>query len=600
MENTQDKAAKGYAKSKIGTIDEVKPGPCQPNGDTARWLRKSTQGKKFKAFIFAAIIVNMIVIVIDIAEEDSEDVMFILAIALLNYIFTFIFILEMVMKLGGFGPIVYCRDPFNIFDGILVIFSIAELFLAGSNTFTAARSGKAAVKSTKMLKLVRIFKFARLLRILRYTRFMSVAAQYETKKSEHEILEIKREEELQRKSSGRRESIVRRLSLLGGEAIEGSAVDLERKRITRRLSKRYSDEIRSKTKESLEDAYFDTDMAKEEEEESPATRNERGDAIAMQNVVKVYERSGTAPVTAINDVGFGVRQGEIFTLLGPNGAGKSTCLNMMTGSIAPTSGEIFVLDKNITTQFELIKSNIGFCPQFDALVGYMNSYETLTMFGRIKGIPESDLPPLVESLVECIGLKPHAHKMCMQYSGGNRRKLSVAIALMGNPELIFLDEPSAGMDPKSLTDVYSCVWMWTRFGKNRSIILTTHSMEEADSLSDRIGILVNGKLAVLGTSQELKSSFGMNYTFESTLEAGEDLHERVMDLTKLMNDNVEGAVDDGSFDGRVRLELPQDNLNLSRLFCELEEKRDIFKIKDYTISQTTLEQVFIHFAQYQH
>ena len=364
--------------------------------------------------------------------------------------------------------------------------------------------------------------------------------------------------------------------------------------------RRYTDEVRRKSKANLGDAYYETDMAKQELMEPTADRNERGDAIAIDKLVKIYERQGAPPVTATNDIGFGVRKGEIFTLLGPNGAGKSTCLNMMTGSIAPTSGEIFVLDKNITTQFELVKSKIGFCPQFDALVGYMNSYETLTMFGRIKGIPESDLPPLVETLIECIGLKPHAHKMCMQYSGGNRRKLSVAIALMGNPELVFLDEPSTGMDPKSLTDVYSCVWMWTRGGKNRSIILTTHSMEEADSLSDRIGILVNGKLAVLGTSQELKSSFGMNYTFESTLEAGEDLHDRVLALTELIKENVDGVIDDGSFDGRVRLELPQDKLDLAKLFSELEEKRDTFKIKDYTVSQTTLEQVFIHFAQHQH
>jgi ABC-type multidrug transport system ATPase subunit len=185
----------------------------------------------------------------------------------------------------------------------------------------------------------------------------------------------------------------------------------------------------------------------------------------------------------------------------------------MTGSVAPTSGDVYVLDKNIATQFDQIKSRIGFCPQFDALVGLMNSYETLAMFARIKGIPEEDIPSLCSTLIDCIGLKPHAHKMSMTYSGGNKRKLSVAIALLGNPDLVFLDEPSTGMDPSSLTDVYSVVWMWTRSGKNRSIVMTTHSMEEADSLSNRIGILVNGKLAVLGSSQELKSAFGANYTF---------------------------------------------------------------------------------------
>jgi ABC-type multidrug transport system ATPase subunit len=461
--------------------------------------------------------------------------------------------------------------------------------MAGNSTFTAARSGKVAGKSARMLKLVRLFKFARMLRVLRYARFMQVA-EYEVKKTASQMMDVEKEDLLRTKSSGRRESIVKRLSLLGGEYVEGSAVDVERTRITRRLSRR-----------ATMNSSLNEDGTNNDDEEMEMERKERGDAVAINNLVKVFERGGDlAPITATNDIGFGVRQGEIFSLLGPNGAGKSTVLNMMTGSVAPTSGEIYVLDKNISTQFDMIKSRIGFCPQFDALVALMNSYETLTMFARIKGIPEEDIAPLVNSLVNCIGLSRHADKMAFQYSGGNRRKLSVAIALLGNPDLVFLDEPSTGMDPASLTDVYSCVWMWTRSGKNRSIVLTTHSMEEADSLSNRIGILVNGKLAVLGTSQELKSSFGRNYTFEGTMGAGEDLSERVAKLKKIIVENVPGSTDDGSFEGRVRYELPQDNLKLHDMFRLLESKREELHIKDYTISQTTLEQVFIHFAQHQH
>tara|TARA_B110000971_G_C19948146_1_gene472012 strand:- start:433 stop:1254 length:822 start_codon:yes stop_codon:yes gene_type:complete len=272
---------------------------------------------------------------------------------------------------------------------------------------------------------------------------------------------------------------------------------------------------------------------------------------------------------------------------------------MMTGTLAPTGGEVYVLDKNISTQFNQIKSRIGFCPQFDALVGLMNSFETLTMFGRIKGIPEEDLEPLVNSLVSCIGLSRHAHKMSCTYSGGNKRKLSVAIALIANPDLVFLDEPSTGMDPASLTEVYSCVWMWTRGGKNRSIILTTHSMEEADSLSNRIGIIVNGKLAILGSTQELKSTFGSSYTLEGSITPGNDMSDRAEAMKRLIVKIVPGAQDDGSFDGRIRFELPQEGFLLSEMFNKLEANRDVFKLKDYTISQTTLEQVFIHFAQHQ-
>ncbi|GMH75937.1 hypothetical protein TrRE_jg2114 [Triparma retinervis] len=548
MENTQDKAAKGYAKSKVGTLDEVAADSCQPTGPNARYLRKLTDGAKFKGFIFSMIILNMVVIFVDMGADNATDISFVLVLGMLNYLFTFVFFMEMVLKLGGSGPIGYCKDPFNIFDGILVLLSLVEIFMAGNATFGAAKSGKVVGKSGKMLKLFRLFKFAKLLRVLRYARFLNVAS-YEVKKSGSQMLEIAREDILRdshggkKSSTGRRESLVKRLSILGGEYVEGSAVDVERKRISRRLSQRNSSAA----------SVFGSDGNDDEDDDDyfgPVKRKERNDAVAVNNLMKVYEVPGRPAVTATNDIGFGVREGEIFSLLGPNGAGKSTVLNIMTGSVAPTSGEVYVLDHNISTQFDFIKSRIGFCPQFDALVGYMDSYETLTMFARIKGIEEEYIPPLVDSLIQCIGLGAHAHKMAFQYSGGNKRKLSVAIALIANPDLIFLDEPSTGIDPSSLTDLYSCVWMWTRSGANRSIILTTHSMEEADSLSNRIGILVNGKLAVLGSAQDLKSKFGMNYTFEGIIGAGPGMRERVDELKSLLVKHCPGATNDGSFDGR--------------------------------------------------
>jgi ABC-type multidrug transport system fused ATPase/permease subunit len=344
MENTQDKAAKGYAKTKIGTMDEVAADRCQPQGDNAKYLREMVESSKFKGFIFGMIILNMVVVVIDMSNENATNVQTVLIFDMLNYLFTFVFIAEMGFKLGGMGPLGYVKDPFNIFDGVLVLMSIAEIMMAGNSTFTAARTGKVAGKTGRMLKLLRLFKFAKMLRLLRYARFMQVA-EYEVKQTHQQMMDNKKEELLRTKSSGRRESIVKRLSLLGGEYVEGSAVDVERKRITRRLSRRYTT--------SSVGGEDDSD----DEAAAEAERNERGDAVAINNLVKVFERPGDLPpITATNDIGFGVRQGEIFSLLGPNGAGKSTVLNMMTGSIAPSSGEIYVLDKNISTQFDAIKS----------------------------------------------------------------------------------------------------------------------------------------------------------------------------------------------------------------------------------------------------
>ena len=599
MENNQDKAFKGYVESKIGTIDEAAADTCQPTGPTSRKLRKVVAGKYFATFIFSMIILNVVVVFVDMSQEDNDDLTFVLALAMLNYLFSFVFFAEMGMKIGATGPIGYCRDPFNIFDGLLVLLSIVEIFLSGKGTFNAAKSGKVVGKSGRMLKLLRLFKFARLLRLVRFVRFMEVAG-YDNNSNQSNLLSNAREtllrvDKLRRetgvRSSKRRDSIVKRLSILGGEYLEGSAVSLERSRIVRRLSARNS--------MYSEQSAFSSEAEEDSGNLSPIVRKEKDDSVVVSDLVKTFQRPGSSPVTATNDVTFGIRKGEIFSLLGPNGAGKSTLLNVMTGSLAPSSGEVYVLDKNISTQFNQIKSKIGFCPQFDALVAYMNSYETLTMFARIKGIDEEYIEPLVNSLIECIGLGPFAHKMSCQYSGGNKRKLSVAISLLGNPDLVFLDEPSTGLDPSALTDVYSCVWMWTRVDPSRSIVLTTHSMEEADSLSNRIGILVNGKLAVLGSSQDLKSNFGSNYTLESILRPGPDLHSRVETLKELIVENCPGSQDDGSFDGRIRYELPQEELKLHSMFRLLEAKREELQIKDYTISQTTLEQVFIHFAQHQ-
>ena len=605
MENSQDEAAKGYARKKEGTIDEVEHDKCRPTGKTASNMRAMSEDGLFNNIINVMIVMNLCVIFFEMGIEDElsatdEKRRFIESISLF---FGIVFIAECMVKVSGFGPIGYLKDPFNIFDGLLVLVSLVDIALMGSGEV-------GDLKSAKTLKLLKVLRMMRMLRFIRYLKMAS----YETKLSKSEILHADEDADLRnRASSGKRDSIVKRLSILGGESIEGSAVHQERTRISRRLSHRAANI--SLKRQSIAGGgggnfltFSEQETAKKaakkkEREDDDAEEHhgeiagEREDAVAIDNLVKVFEPPGRKPIVATNDVGFGVRQGEIFSLLGPNGAGKSTLLNMMTGSLAPTSGEIYVLDKNISTQFDQVKSRIGFCPQFDALVHLMNSYETLTMFARIKGIPEGDIEPLVHSMIKCIGLERFAHKMSYTYSGGNKRKLSVAIALIANPDLVFLDEPSTGMDPASLTDVYSCVWMWTRNGKHRSIVMTTHSMEEADSLSNRIGIIVNGKLAILGNAQELKSSFGTNYTFEGSVEAGVGMAKRAKKMKALLLGMCPGATDDGSFDAIVRYSMPIENFSLSEVFRVFEENRTELHIKDYTVSQTSLEHVFIHFAQ---
>ena len=193
-------------------------------------------------------------------------------------------------------------------------------------------------------------------------------------------------------------------------------------------------------------------------------------------------------------------------LTGVNGAGKSTTMAILTHDIESTSGSAYVAGIPLSDPRTML--HIGFCPQTDPLLDLMNSYETLHFFGRIRGIPESILTPRVKDLIDQVGLTPHAHRCCGNYSGGNKRKLSLAVALIGNPKLLLLDEPSSGMDPEARRNMWEVI---AKVSETRTVVLTTHSMEECEVLCSRMGIMVNGAMKCIGTSQHLKSKFGQGY-----------------------------------------------------------------------------------------
>ncbi|KAL2257884.1 hypothetical protein VTK26DRAFT_9008 [Humicola hyalothermophila] len=224
------------------------------------------------------------------------------------------------------------------------------------------------------------------------------------------------------------------------------------------------------------------------------------DGLRVINLTKSF---GT--YTAVDNVTFGIPHGEVFALLGPNGAGKSTTISVIRGDLKPShgpaGGDVFVEDASVTRNLAAARAHLGVCPQFDA-VDQMTVEEHLRFYARVRGIP--DVEHNVAAVIRAVGLTAFRDRQAHALSGGNKRKLSLGIALMGNPTVVLLDEPSSGLDAAAKR----VMWRTLReTGKGRSILLTTHSMEEADALAGRAGILARRMLA-MGTIDSLRRRFG--------------------------------------------------------------------------------------------
>ena len=214
---------------------------------------------------------------------------------------------------------------------------------------------------------------------------------------------------------------------------------------------------------------------------------------------------------AVRNISFCLDYGEVFGFLGVNGAGKTTTFQCLSNEILPTSGTIYIDNNEITSNFNKVRSLMGYCPQVDAIFDYLTVYENLEFYGLIKGAKKDKIKNIIEALIEEMNLSKYKDKVSGTLSGGNKRKLSVAIALICNPPIILLDEPSTGMDPEARRYMWGVIHRVSLNQKKSTIIMTTHSMEEAETLCKRIGILVNGQFKCLSTSDEIKEKYGYGY-----------------------------------------------------------------------------------------
>ena len=257
-----------------------------------------------------------------------------------------------------------------------------------------------------------------------------------------------------------------------------------------------------------------------EHEENMVMENPEKYSVRIQNLVKAYKLGGGCGSSkknvkvAVKGITFGVEPGTVFGLLGTNGAGKSSTFKVLTGDTYPSSGDAYIMNKRMPDHMTSIRHLVGYCPQFDTIIPNLTAQEHLELYVKLKGIDPKYHKRLIDQTIETLNLTNFRDVKAGTFSGGNKRKLSVAIAMIGKPPIIFLDEPSSGMDPKARRFMWSVVNDLSALKKHSTIILTTHSMEEAEALSTKLAIMVEGTIKTIGSVQQLKNKYGKCFEIE--------------------------------------------------------------------------------------
>uniref|UniRef100_G3R8J4 ATP binding cassette subfamily A member 12 n=1 Tax=Gorilla gorilla gorilla TaxID=9595 RepID=G3R8J4_GORGO len=336
----------------------------------------------------------------------------------------------------------------------------------------------------------------------------------------------------------------------------------------------------------------------DEDEDVQAERLRVESGAAEFDLVQLYRLTKTyqlihKKIIAVNNISIGIPAGECFGLLGVNGAGKTTIFKMLTGDIIPSSGNILIRNKTGSLgHVDSHSSLVGYCPQEDALDDLVTVEEHLYFYARVHGIPEKDIKETVHKLLRRLHLMPFKDRATSMCSYGTKRKLSTALALIGKPSILLLDEPSSGMDPKSKRHLWKII---SEEVQNKcSVILTSHSMEECEALCTRLAIMVNGKFQCIGSLQHIKSRFGRGFTVKIHLKNNKVTMET---LTKFMQLHFPKTYLKDQHLSMLEYHVPVTAGGVANIFDLLETNKTALNITNFLVSQTTLEEVFINFAK---
>uniref|UniRef100_A0A2K5IRG0 ABC transporter domain-containing protein n=1 Tax=Colobus angolensis palliatus TaxID=336983 RepID=A0A2K5IRG0_COLAP len=330
----------------------------------------------------------------------------------------------------------------------------------------------------------------------------------------------------------------------------------------------------------------DEDVARERERVVRGAT--QGDVLVLKNLTKVYHGQR---MPAVDRLCLGIPPGECFGLLGVNGAGKTSTFRMVTGDTLASGGEAVLAGHSVAQEPSAARLSMGYCPQSDAIFDLLTGREHLELFARLRGVPEAQVAQTAGSGLARLGLSWYADRPAGTYSGGNKRKLATAVALVGDPAVVFLDEPTTGMDPSARRFLWNSLLAVVREG--RSVMLTSHSMEECEALCSRLAIMVNGRFCCLGSPQHLKSRFAAGHTLTLRVPA-----ERSQSAAAFVAAEFPGAELREAHGCRLRFQLPSGGrCALARVFGVLAVHGAEHGVEDFSVSQTMLEEVFLYFSE---
>ena len=296
-------------------------------------------------------------------------------------------------------------------------------------------------------------------------------------------------------------------------------------------------------------------------------------SIQALNLTRIF--NGLA---AVDGISLNIKKGELFALLGPNGAGKTTTINMLCCLLKPTGGTARIMGYDILEEPFEVKQVIGVSPQETAISEHLTPEENLNLIGRIHGIDARELKLRTRELLETMGLGERAKDQVRKFSGGMKRRLNIMMALIHNPAVLFLDEPTLGLDPQARRAVWTYI---TRLKGLKTILLTTHYMDEADFLADRVGIMDRGKIVALGSSRELKTSLLEKHTM---VIYAWNLTQRV--ISEMRGRYAQVEVSDGT------MTVTDKKLDFREIIDLLHASGAV--VRSAYIKEPTLDDVFLH------
>ncbi|RNF20419.1 ATP-binding cassette protein subfamily A, member 10 [Trypanosoma conorhini] len=341
----------------------------------------------------------------------------------------------------------------------------------------------------------------------------------------------------------------------------------------------------------------DDSVAREEEEVCRHATGRREDGITLQHITKKYYGSDRA---AVDDLSLGVHKGEIMALLGLNGAGKTTTVSILAGEVNPTTGSAYI--NHLSVLRSASRSYVGYCPQKDALIGHLSPYEHLRLYAGLRGASAAYIQKEIPQLLSALALTQWRNAPAYSLSGGNKRRLSLAVALVGGTTSVLLDEPTAGMDAAARRRTCAVVKRLTR---EKSVILTTHLLDETEALADRVAFISSGRLQCVGTPQELKTHYtdGAVYTVRvvfaeacGPIDAASDVAKRLCEAFHTSASSEEDdCVVEGVVDRTVTLSVRHSLSHICAVTSDIREGKvaGLPPVVQVSATQPTLEDILL-------